>query len=133
MFFESYVGVQGKISDGKGKTTVVTFSLYPNSDVPGTEWTDGLCRVSDESNVLHELFYSGHEVLLFKDELEVPILLTSEYTFRVVGPIVTQSRPSPYPFLLGHALSWAELPSPPESGSVARQKVYPIDHSLKWR
>lgn len=133
MFFESYVGVQGTISDGKGKTTVVTFSLYPNSDAPGTGWTDGLCRVSDESNVLHELFYSGHAILLFKDDLEVTILLTSEYTFTVVGPIIKQSRSSPSPFPLGHAHSWAELPSSPEPGSVAREKVYPIDHSLKWR
>ena len=88
MISDPYVGVRGKISNGNGKDVAVTFSLYPNSDVPGLEWVNGLYRTSNESNLLHELFYSGNTLLLSGDKLEALILLTSDYTFLVIGPIL---------------------------------------------
>ena len=89
MFSKSYVGVRGKISDEEGKETAVTFSLYPNYDVLGMEWHDGLCRVSDGSDALRDLFDSGNLVRLSSGELDVSILLTSTGTFRVIDSVAT--------------------------------------------
>ena len=80
MITGSHIGVRGIISNGRGLETPVTFSLYPNSD----ETADGFCRVSDESNVLYELFNSGKHMRLCGDKLDVMIVLTSEGTFRVI-------------------------------------------------
>ena len=81
MITECHVGVRGVIFHGGGLETPVTFSLYPDT-------ADGFCRVSDESNVLQELYNSGNKVRLYGKELDVTIMLTSEYTFRVMSPTV---------------------------------------------
>jgi hypothetical protein len=98
-----FLGVSGKISDGMGKETVVTFSLYCNQEYnlgsTGLEWADGLCRVSEESSILLELFDSGNAVRLSSDDLDATIFLTSADAFRVIGPIVKKSRTSSSNFL----------------------------------
>jgi hypothetical protein len=83
MITECYIGVRGTISNGMGKETPVTFSIYPNLG----KAADGFCRVSEESNVLHELFDSGNNLHLYGEELDATILLTSEGTFRVIEAI----------------------------------------------
>jgi len=83
---KSYVGEQGMISNEHGVETVVTFSLYPNSG----KTAGGFCRVSDGSEFLHELFDSGNVVRLSSGKLDVPIVLTSGSTFRVIGCIPKQ-------------------------------------------
>jgi len=62
----------------------VTFSLYSNLDVPGVKCADGMCRGADGSNVLLDPFNSGNAVRLSRAELDLPILLTSACTFRVI-------------------------------------------------
>jgi hypothetical protein len=89
----AFIGLLGKISNGKGMNTRVTFSLYLSQNnifkgEPGSNSSQGLCRVSDEEGVLTELFNAGTPVFLSSDELEATILLTSPGSFHVVGSIV---------------------------------------------
>jgi len=78
-----------------GKETVVTFSLYCNQEYnlgkTGLEWANGLCRVSEESSILLELFDSGNAVRLSSDVLDATIFLTSAFAFRVIGSIVKKN------------------------------------------
>jgi hypothetical protein len=100
---QMFLGVSGKISDGMGKEIAVTFSLYCNQEYnsgkTGLEWADGLCRVSEESSTLLELFDSGNVVRLSSDELHATIFLTSADAFRVIGPIAKKSGASSSSFL----------------------------------
>ena len=61
----------------------MTFSLYCNNG-----YNSGLCRVSDKSNVLRELFNGGMSVKLSSAILEATIKLTSPGTFNVVGQVL---------------------------------------------
>ena len=81
MTTEHYIGARGIIFNRSGMETPVTFSLYPDT-------ADGFCRVSDGSNALSELYNSGNKVRLYGKNLDVTIVLTSDYTFRVTSPTV---------------------------------------------
>jgi hypothetical protein len=89
---QSFVGLRGRISNGRGTETDVTFSLYCyqvyDCGMPVEVLAEGLCRVSDRTNVLHELFHDGEIVSLSSVELEASIQLTSPGTFLVFGPII---------------------------------------------
>jgi hypothetical protein len=87
----------GRISHGNGRGVQVTFSLYRYQEFvrgqPGAVSADGLCRVSDGSSALDELFNAGASAILSSKELETTIQLTSSYTFIVNGPIIEKRRP----------------------------------------
>jgi hypothetical protein len=89
---ESFVGMKGMISNGKGTETDVTFSLYCSQvykyGEPVDVVADGFCRVSNESDVLDELFNDGTAVFLSSDGLEADIKLTSPGAFTVIGQIL---------------------------------------------
>jgi hypothetical protein len=91
-----FVGLSGKILNRKGMATRVTFSLYLRRDYsfkgkPGSNASEGLCRVSEDKGELAELFNAGIPVFLSSDELEATILLTSPGSFQVVGSIVRKA------------------------------------------
>ena len=89
---QSFIGLCGRISDGIGKESRVTFSLYPYQKFvngeSGEVSANGLCRVSDGSSVLGEFFNAGNPLFLSSDELEAKVHLTSSDTFVVIGSII---------------------------------------------
>jgi len=85
------VNQPGRIHAGKDRTICVTFSVYEK-----LQSVYGFCRVSDGSNVLHELFIAGAPVLLTSPELEATIRLTAIHSFEVIGPIREKTLLGPF-------------------------------------
>ena len=89
---ESFVGKKGRISNGRGTETDVTFSLYCSQAYdhgkPGDVLSDGFCRISNESDILNEFFKDGTTMFLSSAEVEAKIQLTSPCTFLVIGSIL---------------------------------------------
>jgi hypothetical protein len=89
---QSFIGLRGTISDGKGRGSRATFSLYRcqefvNGEPEGVS-ANGVCRVSDGSTILEEFFNAGNPLFLVTDELEATVHLTTSGTFVVIGSII---------------------------------------------
>jgi hypothetical protein len=79
-FGRTIVNKSGRIQPGSDDPICVTFSFYQTA-----QSADGLCRVSDGSKILRELFEGGKPVRLTSPELNAVIRFSSSYTFDVIG------------------------------------------------
>ena len=90
-FAQAIMDQPGRIRDGNRIDIQVIFSLYRHEEFfygeAGAKTVSGLCRVSDGSNVLDDLFRAGTPVCLSSDEVEVTVHFTSPMTFDVIGPV----------------------------------------------
>jgi hypothetical protein len=52
-----------------------------------------MCRVSDGSQILDEIYRNGEQASILTREFEAQVTLTSAYTFEVTGAIRVRSVP----------------------------------------
>lgn len=74
-----YVNVRGSIHRLNGARSHITLSLY--------DGFTGLCRVSDGSPILADLYRSGEQASILTDDFDAEVTLTSVSTFKVTGII----------------------------------------------